>query len=157
MLSLGSENLGAVSCFLACLLGRGWEVWPLVAVSFCLEGSWFSDPAREVVPCEGSWNQIPQFTKVANSSSVEFAGRLPMHLVCCSMSVCVVLSLRLFTAFLVEKRQPNLSAACGLAGLPPRHEGVALFGNSRLKKRCLQYQQLHTPCLGAQLAAAAGW
>lgn len=70
-LSLGSENLYAMSCLLAsCLLEGGWEVLPLVAVSFCLEGGWCFDPARGVRPCEGSWNQIPQFTWVANRAQL---------------------------------------------------------------------------------------
>lgn len=126
-----------LSLGLLCSSGRVGSVAFYSCVSFCLEGGGCSDPAGEVMPCEGSCSQVPQFTQVDNSSPVEFAGRLATHLVYCSidMSLCVLLSLRLFTAFLVEKRQPNLSATCRLAGLPPRHGGIALSGSSRLKRR----------------------
>lgn len=125
-----------LSLGLLCSSGRVGSVTFYSCVSFCRVGGWCSDPAGEVMPCEGSCNQVPLFRQVDISGPVEYAGRLATHLVCCSidMLVCVLLSLRLFTAFLVEKRQPNLSAACRLAGLPPRCGGIALSGSSRLKR-----------------------
>lgn len=64
---------------------------------------------------------------MGNSSPIEFMGTLVIQLACHSiyMSVCVLLSLRLFTVCLV-KRQPNRSAADRLEGLPPEPGGAAL-------------------------------
>ncbi|KAK4832068.1 hypothetical protein QYF61_020624, partial [Mycteria americana] len=75
------------------------------------KGGWRLDLTGEVMPCEGSWNQVTlltsQFTQVDNSSPVEFTGTLAIQLVC---------------ACLAEKRQPTCSAADRLEGLPPERE-----------------------------------
>lgn len=50
------------------------------------------------------------------------------------MSLCVLLSPRLFTVCLEEKRQPNCSAADRLEGFPPERGGAALSGSGVLKR-----------------------
>lgn len=107
MLKPGLENLYVEDCHLACcLLEERLEGWGFIAVSHFVRRGWpmsRSHRGSHALPVQlVSSHTSKSFTQVDNSSPADFPGRLTVQLVCSNiyMSVCVLLSLRLFTACL---------------------------------------------------------
>lgn len=151
MLSLGLKNQYAGNCLLACLFEGGWEVWPLVAV--ILSGGW---PAREVMTCEGSWNKSHSLHRWLTAAQLSLLAGYPSiwFAAACQSVLCFHSGFSQLSWW--RRGSQTFLLLVGWQAFPQAWRGSSVW-QQYAEKRYLQYQQLHTLCLGAQLAAAAGW